>query len=109
LWFHFEDGQYFCVTHKDAWLVKQLQLNPQVGFEISTNTPPYRGVRGNALADLQPLKGDLFERIIERYLGDSNEGLSSWLLSRKDEELVIRLRPQIENSWDYSQRMQAVK
>lgn len=108
LWFHFENDHYYCVTHRNAWVVKQLQLNPQVGFEISSNRPPYRGIRGNALASLEVLEGDLFERIIARFLGDSNAALSEWLLSRKDEELVIRLTPQLQNEWDYSQRMQAL-
>ena len=50
LWFLYEDGALWSASHKNAYIVSQLQNDPNVGFEIATNEFPYRGVRGRGTA-----------------------------------------------------------
>lgn len=110
LWFLYQDGQFFCATHEDAWLVSRLQKEPLVGYEVATSQPPYCGVRGTAEVSLQPL-GDnpLLEKLINRYLGDGNQKLAQWLLSRQANELMVTIQPTLVSAWDYSHRMQPME
>lgn len=109
LWYLQRDGRLYCATHRTAWIVAQLKRNPRVGFDISTNSPPYRGARGTGTIRLEPM-GDqpLLEQLATRYLGASNPELTHWLLSRQGEELLLELTPDQVSQWDYSHRMQEV-
>lgn len=109
LWFLHSEGRLFCATHRRAWIVDRLRRNPQVGFEISTNRPPYRGLRGTGSAVVEAL-GDrpLLQQLTDRYLRQSNRELASWLLSRRDDEVVIEITPDRVSQWDFSDRMQEV-
>lgn len=108
LWFLYRDNSLYCASHRSAKIVRLLQENPHCGFEVAVNDIPYRGVRGKAVATLSSdADGTLLSSLIERYLGDSNRGLSSWLLSRKTDEIAICLRPETLSSWDFSERMSA--
>ena len=75
-------------------------------FEVAPNEPPYFGVRGQAMAALEPL-GDhkTLQQLLERYLGGGDSDLGQWLLQRSDEELLISLTPVRFFSWDYRERM----
>jgi nitroimidazol reductase NimA-like FMN-containing flavoprotein (pyridoxamine 5'-phosphate oxidase superfamily) len=46
LWFCFFENYLWCVSHEKSHIVKLLQANNKVAFEIGVNAPPYRGVRG---------------------------------------------------------------
>jgi nitroimidazol reductase NimA-like FMN-containing flavoprotein (pyridoxamine 5'-phosphate oxidase superfamily) len=109
LWFMYKQGSFYCVTHQSAWVLRQLQKHPQVGFEIASNSPPYKGVRGTGKITLSPLQDDLLEQLIARYLNNTDSDLAQWLLSRKAEEVVIKLLPLTISSWDYSRRMAGIK
>ncbi len=64
------------------------------------------GVRGKGNAELIPGLGpEILEKLIERYLDDSNRDLGNWLLSRKETEVAICIEPIWIYSWDYSGRM----
>lgn len=107
LWYLWQDSTLLCVTHRNAALVGQLTRDARIGFEIATNDAPYYGVRGTATAQLMPLgDSDLLERLILRYLGDTDSALARWLLARRAEEMVISLAPRTLSSWDYRARMQ---
>ena len=83
-----------------------LRDNEKVGFEVSPNQPPYYGVRGQGIAELtNEGAGDVLEQLLQRYLGGSDSSLGNWLLSRRDEEVLISIEPQRLFSWDYRQRM----
>jgi hypothetical protein len=83
-----------------------LQADARCAFEVAPNEPPYCGVRGQAKAELsKDGAGELLERLIARYLGDSNPGLANWLMSRVEDEWVIRLEPIWFSAWDYRARM----
>jgi hypothetical protein len=107
LWFLPEDDELLAAVHRDARIAKRLKADPRCAFEIAPNEPPYCGVRGRAMASLEPEGASrLLERLLDRYLGSSDSSLGRFLLARAEEELIVRLRPTRIASWDYSQRMQ---
>ncbi len=106
VWFIYQEGLFFCASHRSSHLVALLRANARVGFEVATNDPPYCGVRGQADASLSEFGGAvMLERLLDRYLGGHDSSLASWLLSRADDELLITVTPTRLFSWDYRQRM----
>lgn len=106
VWYACRNGALLCVSHRKSALVKLLQQDPRVGFEVSPNDPPYHGVRGQGTASLAPLgDDDVLETLLDRYLGQQESRVGNWLLARKDEEVLITVRPERMFSWDYRQRM----
>ncbi len=107
LWFLFDQQAFWCVTHKDAKLLKHLQKDQRVGFEIANNEPPYAGARGHGVVQLIPEKGaELLPKLLARYRIREESRLARWLISRAEDEVAIRLDPHVINGWDYGQRMQ---
>ena len=83
-----------------------MAANANVGFEISPNDPPYHGVRGQGIATISPLaESDTLDWMVSHYLGDSDSQVGRWLLSRREQEVVIKIEPQRLFSWDYRERM----
>lgn len=111
LWFLHEGDELLAAVHRESRIAKRLRADRRCAFEVSPNEPPYRGVRGQAMASLAPEGADaLLGRLLDRYLGSSDSSLGRFLLARADEELVVRLRPSWIGTWDYSERMEdAVK
>lgn len=106
LWYEYREGDFYCATGSNAQLVRYLEHDADVGFDVSTNDPPYRGVRGNGTTSVQRDEDKTVLRgLIERYLGDTDSPLARQLLSDDREELRIRVRPQEMYSWDYADRM----
>lgn len=107
LWFQYIDGEFFCATHETAWVVDQLRQRPKVGYEVASNTAPYHGVRGTATVEVYPMDEDpLLERLLQRYLGSANTDFARRLLDRSESELIIRIKPLKQTSWDYRRRME---
>jgi hypothetical protein len=108
LWFLPEDGKLWCATQRGSSVVSLLSLDPHCAFEVPVETPPYRGVRGKGVAMLHDDRGEEILRVlIERYLGDTDSKLASFLLGRVDQETAIAIEPQTLVSWDYRARMGA--
>lgn len=106
LWFQYVDGDYFCATHESAWVIEQLRARPKVGYEVASNTAPYHGVRGTATVDIYPMADDpLLESLLKRYLGSTTSDFARRLLGRSESELIIRIKPLKQTSWDYRTRM----
>jgi nitroimidazol reductase NimA-like FMN-containing flavoprotein (pyridoxamine 5'-phosphate oxidase superfamily) len=106
MWFEYSEGSIWCATHASSAILGFLQADPRCAFEVAPNEPPYCGVRGQAKAELtREGAADVLQRLIARYLGDSNPGLSRWLMSRVEDEWVIRLEPIWFSAWDYRARM----
>ena len=106
MWFEYRDGNLWCATHESSALLDYLRKDDRCAFEVAPNEPPYCGVRGQAKATLtKDGAGELLSRLISRYLGDTNPSLEQWLLSRIEEEWVIRLDPTWVSAWDYRGRM----
>ncbi|WP_049986630.1 pyridoxamine 5'-phosphate oxidase [Halobellus rufus] len=95
-----------CATSASADVVRYLRNDPEVAFEVSTNEPPYRGVRGRGTATIEPDADKILLRtLFERYLGDTDNGLADFLLDPDREEVRIRIEPERLHSWDFSERM----
>lgn len=109
LWFSYRDGYLWSCSPRSSTLAKSLVDHPEVAFDISTNEIPYQGVRGRAVAEcLTPNGTEELEELLERYLTDSNSQLARWLLSRADNEVLIRWDINWLTSWDFSGRMRDV-
>lgn len=111
LWFRWDDeGEaLWCATSANADVVSYLEASDDVAFEVSTNDPPYRGVRGEGTATIHPdPEKDLLERLVVRYLGDTDSDLAQGLLSADREEVRIRIDPRKLYSWDFTDRMKNV-
>lgn len=106
LWYQYHAGSFLCVTHRDAKLTTLLRNNHKVGFEVSPNEPPYHGVRGQGLVSLHETGGEAVLRDnLQSYLGGMDSSLARWLLSRAEEELLVRVDITRMFSWDYRERM----
>jgi hypothetical protein len=106
LWFALLDGKLWCATQRTASVASILTRDPRCAFEVSVETPPYRGVRGPGLATLHDDRGgEILNMLIERYLGDPTSRLARILLARVERETAIAIEPQTIVSWDYKERM----
>ncbi len=108
MWFRYEAGRLWCATQKDSVLVARLSRNPRCGFEVAGDEPPYRGVRGYGSARIAAADGQqTLMHLLDRYLGQENQGLRRWLLQRADDEVAVILEDLSVSTWDFSGRMSA--
>jgi nitroimidazol reductase NimA-like FMN-containing flavoprotein (pyridoxamine 5'-phosphate oxidase superfamily) len=108
LWFLYRDDAFWCATSADADIVDYLADDDHVAFEISTNEPPYKGVRGNGTASVEPDEEKaLLRELLARYLGGTDSDLADRLLSPDREEVTISIDPDRLYTWDFSDRMPA--
>ena len=106
LWFRYRDGKIQCATAADADVVAFLESDPHVAFEVSTNDPPYRGVRGNGMATITPdPEKAVLTDLLERYLGTTSSPLARSLLRPERAEVTISIEPLRLSEWDFSERM----
>jgi nitroimidazol reductase NimA-like FMN-containing flavoprotein (pyridoxamine 5'-phosphate oxidase superfamily) len=113
LWYEWVEGddgpELCCATSASADVVGFLRANDDVAFEVSTNDPPYRGVRGRGTATIEPdEEKTLLRTLLERYLGGTENELATFLLDADREEVRIRVTPARLHSWDYTDRMRDV-
>lgn len=107
LWYRYRDEAVWCATSASADVVDYLSHDDRVAFEISTNSMPYKGVRGNGTASVDPDSGKaLLSELLERYLGGTDSPLAERLLSPERDEVRIRIDPARVYTWDFSDRMQ---
>ena len=106
LWYLWRDGALWCATSPGARVVELLRKQPRCGFEVARDAPPYRGVRGQGLAELVPEQGAaILEALVDRYVGTRESSFARWLISRRDDEMAIRILPTHLSSWDFARRM----
>jgi nitroimidazol reductase NimA-like FMN-containing flavoprotein (pyridoxamine 5'-phosphate oxidase superfamily) len=106
LWYAFEEDSLWCATRADADVVSYVRADPTVAFEVSTNEPPYRGVRGAGEATVEPdPEKALLRELLERYLGGTDSALATDLLDPDREEVRVRIEPERVYSWDFTERM----
>ena len=100
------DWRLRCATAASADIVSFLESDSEIAFEVSTNDPPYTGVRGRGTAaiDSDPEKETL-RALLERYLGDTESELARELLRDEREEVVLTVEPAVVYGWDFSDRM----
>ena len=106
LWFLYENGALWCATNAKAKLISYLQADPQCGFEVAGETPPYKGIRGKGQATLVPERGgEILLRLLERYEIDLASSLAKSLLAKVEQEVAVCITPSRISSWDFSSRM----
>ena len=109
LWFVQIENKIFCATQKSAKIVQYLKKNPVCGFEIASDKPPYKGVRGNGPTKiLDDLGQDILQILIKKYLGEKESELSKFLKSNSHTEVAIEITPQNLFYYDYSARMKDI-
>ncbi|WP_251329268.1 pyridoxamine 5'-phosphate oxidase family protein [Haloplanus pelagicus] len=111
LWYDFDPdaAEFVCATAAGADVVEYLRADDGVAIEVSTNHPPYRGVRGNGSATISPDDGTAVLRgLLERYLDGTDSSLAERLLDPDRDEVAIRIDPSHIYSWDFSDRMRDV-
>jgi hypothetical protein len=106
LWYLYEGGELYCATQESARVVSYLRENPQCGFEVAADTPPYCGVRGQGIARLDTDLGlDVLKRLLTRYLGSTDSPLARKLLNRQTAEVALIIKPVRVFTWNFSNRM----
>lgn len=89
--------------------MEYLSKNTKCGFEIASDNPPYKGVRGYGNVKLDDDRGkEILDIIIKKYLKDTNSSLAKFLIGRNENEVAIEIRPVNMFSYDYSNRMKDV-
>lgn len=106
LWFEFKDGLLWCACSRQAKVARLVGEQGKCGFDVSDNTMPYRGVRGQGSVSLRPADGEpALRALIHRYLPRDDSDFARWLLSRADAEVAIVISPDWITAWDFSTRM----
>lgn len=106
LWFVPLEGRLWCATRGDAHIAALVERDERCAWEVSLETPPYRGVRGSAIARVVPERGrEILERLIDRQGIDRDSDFAAFLLSRADDEVAIEIEPRTRVSWDFTKRM----
>ncbi len=106
LWYVLDDGKLWCATQNTAKIVHYLEADPRCAFEVASEQPPYRGVRGQGRARLSSERGEeVLKILLDRYLGGSDSPLARRLLAKRETEVAIEITPVTLFVWDYTQRM----
>jgi len=106
VWYQYDAGRFWSCSPARSALVKGLRSNPAIAFDVSTNDVPYKGVRGRGQATCTTAtSSEPLQILLQRYLGDTKNELSQWLLARQVDEAVIEIRIEWLTSWDFSARM----
>ncbi len=109
LWFEQIDGKIFCATQKTAKIVSYLEKNPECGFEIAADKPPYKGTRGSGVAKIVEDRGEeILNILMKKYLGDKVSTLQKILKKNSKNEVAIEITPKKLFHYDYSTRMKDV-
>ncbi|MBH69490.1 MAG: pyridoxamine 5'-phosphate oxidase [Rhodospirillaceae bacterium] len=106
LWFYFESGCLICASRSHSRIISLLSKDCRCAFEVSGDTPPYSGVRGQGDVSLyNDPTGRILGRLHDRFLGAENTQFRRWLLDGADKEVIIFIKPVRLMSWDYTSRM----
>ncbi|MCA9827762.1 MAG: pyridoxamine 5'-phosphate oxidase family protein [Nitrosopumilus sp.] len=109
LWHVILNGKIYCATQKSAKIVSFLKNNPRCGFEIASDKPPYRGVRGEGHVNIVEENAvDILELLIEKYLGKKESALSKFLRDKSASEVSLEITPQKILHFNYSKRMRDI-
>jgi hypothetical protein len=105
LWFLWQEGVLWAASKPDAAIVRLLRKDGRCAFDISVETPPYYGLRGQGNASVLPDGLTVLRTLLDRYVGEEKPGFRAWLLARSKDECAIRIEPARLTSWDFRQRM----
>ena len=106
LWFLPRNGSIWCACNRRAKVVELLRRDPRCSFEIASEVPPYRGVRGQGKAVLDNAEGSaILAALLARYRIAPRSKLATMLNKEAANEVAIRIDPDWVTSWDFSARM----
>ncbi|SIR74817.1 pyridoxamine 5'-phosphate oxidase [Natronorubrum thiooxidans] len=112
LWYRLEDAsdgddwRLQCATSAGADIVSFLEAESEVAFEVSTNDPPYMGVRGRGTATIEPdPEKETLRALLERYHVGTESALARNLLREERDEVTVTIEPAVVYGWDYADRM----
>ena len=106
LWFLHDDAGLWCASKRDSFIVRKIRAQHGCGFDISDNTIPYRGVRGQGTVAIVAGDGErVLRQLIDRYLPNPESEFARWLLAGVDQEVAILIEPAWLSAWDFSARM----
>ena len=109
LWFVQINEKIYCATQKSAKIIQYLKKNTVCGFEIASDKPPYKGVRGNgSVKIIDDVGKDILQILMKKYLGEKEYELSKFLKKNSHNEVAIEITPQNLFYYDYSARMRGV-
>ena len=110
LWYAWdrENGALRFATSANADLVEFVEADDHVSFDVSTNDPPYKGVRGRGRATVTPdADKRLLRTLLDRFLGGADNPTGDRLLRPDREEVEVRIEPKRVHTWDYAERMES--
>ena len=106
LWFKFLNDRFYCATQENAKIISYLKKDNRCAFEISSEIPPYKGIRGQGKSIIKNELGiEILETVIEKYISKKDTNLKKYLLERKENEVAIEIIPIKIFYWDYTKRM----
>ena len=109
LWFMHDDAGFWCATKRHSFIARTIGSSAACGFDISDNTMPYRGVRGQGRVMIVEDDGErVLHALVDRYLPSSESDFARWLQAGVINEVAILIRPEWMTAWDFSQRMRSV-
>ena len=106
LWFKFLNDRFYCATQENAKIISYLKKDNRCAFEISSEIPPYKGIRGQGKSIIKNELGiEILQTVIEKYIPKKDTKLKKYLLERKENEVAIEIIPIKIFYWDYTNRM----
>lgn len=106
LWFTFINNRFYCATQENAKIIRYLKKEPKCAFDISTENPPYKGIRGQGKTIVnKDRRLEILEIVIQKYIQNKYENLRKYLLKNKENEVAIEIIPIKIFYWDYTDRM----
>ena len=109
LWYVCNKGKIYCAAQKTAKIVSYLKKNPVCGFEIASDNPPYKGMRGQGTVKILNETGAyVLELLMEKYLEGKESTLSKFLIGNSKTEVAIEIMPEKKFHYDYSERMRDI-
>ena len=109
LWYVCNDDKIYCATQKSAKIVLYFKKNSTCGFEIASDKPPYKGIRGEGIIKILDETGAyVLDLLIEKYLGEKESKLSKFLRNNSKTEVALEITPKKIFHYDYSKRMKGV-
>ena len=111
LWYIYIYGRKILLCYPGKCpILKYLSNNSKCGFEVTGDSPPYRGVRGWGFAKLNETRGsEILHILIKKYLKDEKSQLADFLLRRAEDEVAIEIKPLSVFHYDYTSRMNGIK
>ena len=107
LWFMWADNSFWAAMKPTAGLVQGLRRDGGCAFDVSIETPPYKGVRGRGTAEVIDDGLPVLKQLLQRYLGEGSARFQTWLLERSADECAIRITPETLTAWDFGARMKS--